>query len=150
MDFLNAAEMEITRSPKQLSDWVSAQIENMGSTPEGREYSRSDDRLSKKFWEEIRPLSIYLEHEYGATAGVKCTPHLGSQSFDARIANPDGTSTHVEITVSKDGYDERLRLDELNKTGSVNMLGTISVTGTKSAGTRRVEIENEMVNHDHT
>lgn len=149
---LQQTDMGVTRTPKELCDWVDAKTSALSETEEGKRYARSGARLPKKLWEEIRPLGIFTMRRYGPRGDVKCTPNLTNENYDGRIDFDDVTtpSIYVEITYAKDGYDEHLRLDVLTEKGSVNALGRISVTGTKASGRRAVEVENEAVDHDVT
>lgn len=144
--------MEVTRTAKELWDWVDVKASALSDTEDGKRYARSGAQLPKKLWEEIRPLGIFVMRHYGPTGDIKCTPNLTNENYDGRIDFDDVNtpSIYVEITYAKDGYDEHLRLDVLTEKGSVNALGRISVTGTKASGRRVVEVENEAVDHDVT
>jgi hypothetical protein len=146
-NILNATDMEQSRTPRELCDWVDAKAAEFSSTQEAKKYARSGARLPKKLWEEIRPLAHFARCRYGDN-GVRCTPNLSNDNYDGRIdfAVPSTTSVYVEITYAKDGYDERLRLKVLSESGSVNALGKITVSGTKKSG-QTICVENEAVDH---
>lgn len=149
---LRQVDMEVARTPSDLRDWVESKAEELCQTKEGRQYARSGESLPKKLWEELRPFGLFAFFRYRSRKDVRCTPNLGNENFDGRIDFDDSTmpSVYVEITYAKDGRDESLRFEVMNQTGSVNLLGAISVSGTKVAGSRRILVENEMVDHKET
>jgi hypothetical protein len=147
---LNPTDMEISRTPRELCDWVDSRASLLSETDEGKHYARSGARLPKKLWEEIRPLGLFALLSFGSKKGIKCTPNLTNDNYDGKIDfdNSAIPSIYVEITYAKDGEDERLRLGVLNAKGSVNALGRISKSGTKASGRQTVAIENEAVKHE--
>lgn len=149
---LQRADMEISRTPQELCDWVDLKTSELSETAEGKRYARSGALLPKKLWEEIRPLGLFARCLYGQRTYVKCTPNLANNNYDGRIDFNDASrpSIYVEVTYAKDGYDEHLRLEVLTAEGSVNALGRISKSGTKASGRRTVKVENEYVNHEET
>jgi hypothetical protein len=148
-DILNEQEMGASRSPGDLSAWVDAKVGELVQTEAGKAYVRSGTLLPKKLMEEIRPLGLFANRRFGSD-GVMCIPNLGNANFDGQLQFSDQSKApvYVEFTYAKDGYDERLRLDVLNREGSVNVLGRISKAGTKAARNQRVVVENEAVDHD--
>jgi len=144
---LNRIDMEMTRSPRELCDWVDSKAAELSNTKEGKAYARSGAILPKKLWEEVRPLGLFALSRYGES-GVKCAPNLTNDSYDGKIefSDPSLLPVYVEITYAKDGYDERLRLNVLTKEGSVNALGKITVSGTK-ASEQAIKVANEVVDH---
>jgi hypothetical protein len=144
---LQRAEMEVPRSPRELCDWVDSKASELSQTKEGKDYARSGAMLPKKLWEEVRPLGLFALFRYGEE-GVKCTPNLSNDNYDGKIEFSESSipSIYIELTYAKDGYDEHLRLKVLSSEGSVNALGKITVSGTKSSG-KRIEVEDEAVDH---
>lgn len=142
---LQASDMAVARTPSELCAWVNTKTMEISQTEEGKQYARSGASLPKKLWEEVRPLSLFAFQRYGSRAGVKCTPNLGSENFDGRIDFDDKSSPRIylEITYAKDGYDESLRFEAMNREGAVNFWGATSVSGTKAAGSRKVDVANE-------
>ena len=149
---LQPNDMVATRTPKELCDWVDSIALQFSESEEGKRYSRSGALLPKKLWEEIRPLALFSFRRFGVRDDIKCTPNLNNENFDDRIDFEGSSipSIYVEITYAKDGYDESLRLEVLNAKGSVNALGRVSTSGTKAAGGRTIDVENEAVNHQDT
>ncbi|UVT15756.1 MAG: hypothetical protein H8K04_18455 [Nitrospira sp.] len=145
-------DMETSRTPQELYDWVNSKSSELSETAEGKRYARSGALLPKKLWDEIRPLGLFAYCLYGQRTDVKCTPSLTNDNYDGRIDFCDSSmpSIYVEVTYAKDGYEEHLRLEVLTAKGSVNALGKVSKSGTKASGNRTVEVENEAVKHDET
>lgn len=146
------SDMEKTRTPRELCDWVDSVTSVLSETADGKRYARSGATLPKKLWEEIRPLGLFARHRYGSRSDVKCTPNLGNENYDGRIDFDDKStpSIYVEITYAKDGHDESLRLRVLSENGTVNLLGPIATSGTKASGKQTIHVENESVNHEVT
>lgn len=146
---LNKGDMCLPRTPHDLSEWVLCKSDEMSATHEARLYARSGKMLPKKFWEEIRPLSLFASLVYGKRKDILFTPNIGNEDFDA-LAQDTSANTHfyIEISYAKDGYDESLRLEVLNESGTVNALGDIDVSGTKASGARFISVANEAVRHD--
>lgn len=144
---LNRADMELSRTPRELCDWVDARAAELSKTKDGKAYARSGALLPKKFWEEIRPLGLFALCRYG-NEGVRCTPNLTNDNYDGKIelSKPLASHVYIEMTYAKDGYDERLRLNVLTEKGDVNALGKLTVTGTKASG-QTIKVEDEGVDH---
>jgi hypothetical protein len=149
---LQPADIETSRTPEELCDWVDEKATALSETIEGKRYARSGASLPKKLWEEIRPFGLFARRFYGRGSGAKCTPNLSNDNYDGRIDFDDTSipSIYVEVTYAKDGYDESLRLDVLTAEGSVNWLGEISKSGTKASGSRTIKVQNEAVSHGET
>lgn len=149
---LQRADMEMTRTPQALCDWVDSKASELSKTDEGKHYARSGALLPKKLWEEVRPLGLFALRRYGPRSDVKCTPNLTNNNYDGRIEFDDTSNPtiYVEVTYAKDGYDERWRLEVLGEKGSVNALGRISTSGTKASGRRSIEVQDEAVDHEET
>lgn len=149
---LHQVDMETTRTPSALCDWVDSKASALSETDEGKRFARSGATLPKKLWEEIRPLGLFAFRRYGLRRDVKCTPNFNNENYDGRIDFDDTSvpSIYVEITYAKDGYDESLRLEVLSANGSVNRSGRILISGTKASGHRKVDVENECVDHQET
>lgn len=144
---LNRAGMELSRTPRELCDWVDSKAAELSKTKEGKAYARSGALLPKKLWEEVRPLGLFALCRYG-DKGVLCTPNLTNDNYDGKIefSEPAAPPVYIEMTYAKNGQDERLRLEVLTKEGNVNALGEITVSGTKASG-RAIKVEDEAVDH---
>jgi hypothetical protein len=146
-DILQRPDMELSRSPQELCEWVDSKTFELSQTEKAKGYARSGATLPKKFWEEVRPLGLFALCRYG-TESVQCIPNLSNDNYDGKIefSDPSIPPIYVEFTYAKDGHDERLRQKVLSSEGSVNALGRITVTGTKASG-QNIYVENEAVKH---
>lgn len=147
MDLLDASEMIKRRTPAELVAWVDEQCERLSSSPEAKSYARSGARLPKKFYEEIRPLALFARSEFDDRPGIYVTPSISNDNFDGQVDLPDGRLL-VEVTYAKDGYDESLRMEILEREGHVNALAPISVSGRRGSPDRRVSIPSDTVDHE--
>ena len=143
---LNPADMEQSRTPRELYNWVDAITTKLSKTKAGKNYARSGSRLPKKLWEEIRPLALFSLYLYGEN-DVLCTPNLTNDNYDGKIEFLDTSipPVYIEITYAKDGKDERHRLQILTEKGNVSALGKITVSRTK--GSKTIKVENEGLPH---
>jgi hypothetical protein len=82
---LQRPDMETSRTPQELCDWVDSKASALSETDEGKRYARSGALLPKKLWEEIRPLGLFAQLRYGSKVAVKCTPNLTNDNYDGRI-----------------------------------------------------------------
>lgn len=144
---LNRADMEMSRTPRELCHWIETKAEELSKTTEGKAYARSGNLLPKKLWEEIRPLGLFALHRFG-DKDVRCTPNLSNDNYDGKIefSELSARTIYVEITYAKDGHDERLRLSVLTNDGNVNAFGKITVSGTKASG-QIIMVEDNAVDH---
>ena len=145
---LDRKEMGLSRHPAELAAWVEYNCERMGEFKESKSYARSGSALPKKFFEEVRPLSIYAVEKYGLEEEVSVQPNLGSENFDGVIRFADAHPIFVEMTSAKDGYAESLRIESLEANGHVNALGRVEVTGKRNSPDRRIDVCDEAVDHN--
>ncbi len=140
---------ERERTQKELIDWVEEKYRLFAQTPDSRNYARLCKGLSKEFFEEIRPLSLFVKHLYRDRIDVRCVPNVGNENFDALITDPSKNPPElkIEFTQAIDGYEDHLRMVYLIKDGHVNWPGTVTSTGTQNTG-RTVEVKNEVVEHN--
>jgi len=146
---LTTTELTIPRTPAELARWVEAKCRLFADCPEAKEWVLLRQGLSKKFHEEIYPLSLFVTHLYAGRSDIQCIPNLDNRDFDARIL--DGSISppselKVEITSAVDGYDQHLRMKYFVSHGQVNVLGTLSASGTKTRG-HEIHVEDEMIAH---
>ena len=145
---LDPEEMAMARAPTELAAWVTERCERMGESPEAKSYGCSGEIWPKKFFEEVRPLSIYALEKYGNEDGVTVQPNLGNENYDGILRLSDGRNVLVEITSAKDGYSDSLRMEVLEAEGHVNALGPIRVSGRRNSPDREVDVSNDAVNHN--
>jgi hypothetical protein len=76
---LAAEELTIPRTPMELARWVEDKGRTFANCPEAEEWVllyKGGKGLSKKFQEEIRPLSIFATHLYEGRSDIQCIPDL--------------------------------------------------------------------------
>ena len=108
---LDPEEMAMARAPAELAKWVNERCEKLGESPEAKSYGRFGDKWPKKFYEEIRPLSIYAAATYADVSGAMVKANLGNENYDGVIELTNGDRVLVEITSAKHGYSESQRMD---------------------------------------
>jgi hypothetical protein len=146
---LTEAELTIPRTPMELSAWVQHKCRLFADCQEAKEWVLLRQGLSKKFHEEIYPLSIFVTHLYSKRSDIQCIPNLDNRDFDARILDYSMSppfEQKIEITSAVDGYENHLRMKYLVEHGQVNVWGTLSASGTKKRG-HKIHVENEMIAH---
>ena len=147
---LDASDMSTPRQVGDFLAWVKRKAEELSASPEAKSFARSGGQLPKKFYDEIYPLALFVEHEFTATSNAVVTPNLSNDNFDATVFFGDSVDTlYIEITRAKDGYDESLRDEVITRDGSVCLTGPIQkVEGRRGAPDRIVEVENEATSHE--
>jgi hypothetical protein len=119
-----------------------------GSWDLRKESRRRTGGLQKKYFEEVRPLGLFVGHLFQGRTDVLCEPNLdNSKNFDATITVSSGPTLRrifVEFTYAKDGYEDHLRRRVLNDLGHVNASGRVSLSGTRNSG-QSIVVENETV-----
>jgi hypothetical protein len=147
---LDPSDMQRPRSPSELLAWVMQKCNEFGATSETKLFARSGALLPKKFFDEIYPLALFAEREFGGRTDVTVYPSLDNDNFDGRIligSAPHAKVLLVEVTRAKDGYDESLRLEVASREGSVSFTGPVTVSGRRGSANRRVHVEGEAVEH---
>jgi len=126
---LTKRELETPRHACDLFDWVRGIHGEFGKTNEGKKAMRLYSKpYSKKFCEEIWPLAIYAKIFFGNRSDVSFKPVIGNQSHDAVLVEDKSGETlmYFEITQALDekaGYQERLRMEHLDKYGHAPTTG---------------------------
>jgi hypothetical protein len=150
MNELASEELEAPRSAGKLLPWVERRMEDIASTEEGKHAIRFREGLAKQLVEEMFPLGIFAMHYFGDTEDVMIQLVLGSQNYDAIIADnrePKLPFSYIEVTQAHEGQNERLRMLALEREGHVSTLGPVSKVGTKATGIS-VEVEEVALGHD--
>lgn len=149
-EILNAADMTTSRTVTDFIAWTMRKTEELSATPEAKQYVRSGAELPTKFYDEIYPLALFVEREFGKVPDAVVTPNLNNDNFDATVTFEGSRSkVFIEITRAKNGYDESLRMEVLARDGIVPWTGPITkVSGKKWTPKRIVEIHLEMVDRD--
>lgn len=148
-EILDAADITTPRAAIDFVAWAKGKADELGATREAKRYARSGASLPKKFYDEIYPLALFVEQEFGDARDPVVTPNLSNDNFDATIAFGGARrNLFVEITQAKEGYDDSLRLEVLARDGGVSLTGPIKVSGRRGSPSRIVKVQPEMVAHD--
>ena len=149
-EILNAADIMTPRTVTDFVAWTMRKVEDLSATPEAKQYARSGAELPTKFHDEIYPLALFVEREFGKNPDAVVIPNLNNDNFDATVAFTGSSSkVFIEITRAKYGYDESLRMEVLARDGHVCLTGPITKKlGRKGTPERLIEITPEAVCHD--
>lgn len=114
-------ELELKRSPEDLSIYVDATFESIRSDQNEKELARLKKPPYKEFIEEVYPLSIFCKLKYQKCA-VKCYPVIGNQAYDAVIESNSGELLEVvELTWPIDGQKAHFKAKQLNEKGRTDV-----------------------------
>lgn len=147
---LTTEELTIPRTPTELARWIEDKCLLFADCPEAKEWVLLHQGLSKKFHEELYPLSLFATHLYTDRSDIRCIPNLDNRDFDETIldySTSPPSELKVEITSAVQGYDQHLRMKYFVKNGHVNVWGTLSASGTKKVG-HEIHVENEVIDHN--
>lgn len=148
-DLISQAELESPRSAKAYLPWVEAKLQELAETDEGKSAVRFRRGLAKPLIEEALPLAIFATKHYRGSRCVTIQHRIGSQNFDAEVVDRrirKSPFKYIEITQAHEGENEHYRMIALERDGHVNVLGTVTKTGTKHTGIT-VEVTNEARSH---
>lgn len=146
---LTEEEMVLPRTPSELAAWVDEKCDAFADKEDAREWVLLHQGLSKKFHEEVFPLSRFVSHVFSGREDVSCTVNLDDRDFDATIfdySTSPASELKVEITSAIDGRGEHLRMKCLLEHGHVSAWGTVYAKGTERSG-HEIEIDDGMVDH---
>jgi len=146
---LTKEDMEKERTPDELSLWWEKKNREFANSKEGHHYALLKKELTKKFLEEILPLSLLANILYAGRCDIICIPNLGNDNFDAIIRNNSCSppiELKIEFTLAIDGQDDHLRMKHLVEHGHVSLTGPLTYTGTEKTG-HKIVVENEAVSH---
>lgn len=141
--------MQTERSPDEFYSWVIEKTYELAQSKESKTYARSGDQLAKKFYDELYPLAVFINHEYSGIENLRIKPSLGNENYDAVVTLESGLPiSFIEITYAKDGHDESLRMEYLEKHGHVCLTGQITKEGRRNSNDRSVLVDNEAACHE--
>ena len=124
-------DCEVLRPPEELIAWIES-VE-----PQFHADDRIEEDLSKRFFEEIRPLGHLARYKYLGRPGLSLRPKIGNQSYDAEIIDTSAGNEHirrVEFTSAYRDEDFALRQEFLDQHVGVYMTGHVWRNGTKASG----------------
>lgn len=115
--------------------------------------------LFKQFYEEGRPLSLFVNKIYPCRSDILCIPNLDNKDFDAVIRDYTFLPPHelkveftyvtkgvVSTSAKECGHDEYLRMKYLIEHGHVNTFGSLTHSEDKNTGCK-INVEDEMIDH---
>jgi len=141
-------DIERKRTPYEIYEWVFSTFDKFITKDEITSLRMLNYPEIKTFVEESYPLALFCHHYFNDSDSIIINQEVGSQSYDAKIIGSDKFH-YIEITLAKDGYDEKLRNAELDKSGSVPGFGGVIISGgSKASGKQTVTFENTAVLHD--
>jgi hypothetical protein len=147
---LTEEELITPRSPMALAVWVENKCRAFARNDEAKKWVLLHEGLSKKFHEEVYPLSLLAAHLYSGRHDIHCIPNIDDKKdFDAVIidySTSPASELKFEFTSATDDYEQHLRMKYFLEHDQVNVYGKLLVSGTKKTG-RKIQVENEMVNH---
>ena len=139
----------LERTPRQMAQWVDEKCREIARYPELKEQALLHKGHAKKFYEELYPLSVFLNVVYGDDTRVTCVPNLdNAQDFDATVYDRKHSLpkvTKIEIT-SAYWENEHLRMEHFLEHGIVNMYGKVNWSGTQRKG-HVIAIDDDFVAH---
>lgn len=100
---LHSDDFEIARNATSLANWWKQKHQELREAFGTDAYDGESKILIKKFYEEIGPLSKFMEFCYSDNDQVTCTPQTGNQKFDAILQITEGKTNLIEVTFAKDG-----------------------------------------------
>ena len=142
-------QMMVSRTPETLFSWVEGNRTELDTRPESRRIAYSTSNLSKKFYEEARPISLYTFKKYGNRQDVLITLNLNNENYDAKILIQGESSLFIEVTYAKDGHDEALRMELLLTQGVVSAVAPIEINKRKGRKRDICISSIEAVEHTH-
>ena len=140
---VRAEDCEVVRTPEDLIAWIEP-VE-----PQFHADDRIEEDLSKRFFEEIRPLGHLARHKYLGKPGLSLRPKIGDQNYDAEIIDTSTNNEHirrVEFTSAYRDADLALREEYLDQHGDVYITGHVRRNGTKASG-GQVQVIPEFEDH---
>ncbi|MFH1674444.1 MAG: hypothetical protein ABIF87_13585 [Pseudomonadota bacterium] len=147
---LTAEEFAQPRTPAELSYWVEDKCRTFAQHREAKEWILLHKGLFQKFYEEIYPLSLFVNHLYAGRADIKCAPNLDNRDFDATITDysvspPSEIKIEITSAIEKNPH---LRMEYFVEHGHVNVWGPLSSSGTKKTGGHKIHVENQAIAHN--
>lgn len=151
VSILTVEDCERERTPEEFLAWIdsiAAKFRNNDKTI--KTCIRSDKKLTKKFFEEMRPLGDLARHKYMRIPGVYLRPRTGDQNCDAEVIDRSSTPVKVRRIEFGSAYRDRdlaLRWEYLTKHGGVPMTGSVKREGTKASG-GEIKVQSNCAKHE--
>jgi len=143
--------MSKKRTPDELDAWVQNVHNYFRQNEQLRKSARLRESLTKKFFEEICPLSLFASKLYRGREDIFCYPNLGNENYDAvifDISSRPQIETKIEITVTHT-FEKHILMVYLNEHGHVWFTGDVEHEGNKKSG-HKITIKPKAVDHEDT
>ena len=115
------------RSYDEFEIWVEGVVKGIKDSAAAVEWIRLDDRLGKRFREEVFPFRVFARSVLaGKDVRISFPADNGNCDVLAELReNSTLRQLRVEIVNAMDGRDEKLRMEQLTRTGTVHVFGKI-------------------------
>lgn len=148
MTVLSKNELQTPRTAADMLEWVYAALERF-NTKELKAAAREGKHFAKELTDEALPMALFAQRFYDGSPDVTITHVVGNQQYDGTVEdrrkNPSPIR-YIEATVSYRDYTESLRMELLNREGSVPAYGEVRAEGSKG---RRTKLEADSVAENH-
>ncbi len=120
-------QLRQSRSYDEFETWVEGVRKGIEGNTAAVEWARLDDRLGKRFREEILPFRVFARSVLaGKDVRISFPADNGNYDVLAELReNGALRQLRVEIVNAMDGRDEKLRMEKLTRTGTVHVYGEI-------------------------
>ena len=118
---IDKAELERPRTATEMLAWVNAAAERFNATTETKAAARLGRLGAKELWGEARPIALFAYRYFDASPQVTITHVIGNQNYDATVDDRreyPARVKYIEVTLSDQNYEESLRTELLNATGT--------------------------------
>lgn len=147
-EIISKDELETPRTAAELLDWVNSALARF-DTKELKAEAREGKHFAKELTDEALPIGLFAAKYFEASPDVTITQVIGSQQHDALVDDSrevPSTIKFIEVTVSDRDYTETLRMEILNRDGSVAAYGKVRAQGPKR---KRAVLEAESIAMKH-
>ena len=145
---LTQQELETPRSAAVMLGWVD-ETHARFNTKQLKAEARAGKHFADELIHEARPMALFAYRYFSASPEVIITHVIGSQNHDAVVEykrrRPEAVQ-YLEATTTLKTYEDSLRMEVLNKEGSVAAYGPVIAEGPRY---RRISINAPGVAREH-
>lgn len=149
MAVLTKDELQTPRSAEEMLDWVYAALGRFNNKAL-KAAAREGKFFAKELTDEALPMALFAQRYFDSSPDVLISHVIGSQQYDATVEDRRANASpiqYIETTVSDRDYTESLRMEILNRDGSVPAYGDVQAQGPKGQRTL-LKAKSMAVNHD--
>ena len=149
MAILTKDELQTPRSAEEMLDWVYAALGRFNNKAL-KAAAREGKFFAKELTDEALPMALFAQRYFDSSPDVLISHVIGSQQYDATVEDRRANASpiqYIETTVSDRDYTESLRMEILNRDGSVPAYGDVQAEGPKGQRTL-LKAKSMAVNHD--